>query len=653
MMLTSSQVLRRLHVKSWPARMDKGKKGITRSVLKLTLEIIYLLTGEDYTIVKTSDKSVPPISHPDVSGARSQSSIMEPLLPSLTRERNMEQKILELTHKILELLSGEVPIRCQDVTVHFSLEEWDYIEGHKDHYKDVMTEDHKTFISQDGSSNRCSPEGCLVSVPGYPEEDRYELQDEQDEDLLNVKVEVIDEDEELFMTTGWWSGPNDRKPPERGPGGNHSILCAQQGEDLLDIKLEEVEPYMSSDLCCADEENSGDIGEDKTWAEVSCVIPVHESEDTNTLQNFSRENLFTLNDYLGFHTTDLSYNHSAGQSQTGGKMFPCAECGKRFTKNSNLFLHRRIHTGEKPYTCSECGKQFARKSGLDQHERSHTGEKLFSCSECGKSFMRKSFLSRHKIIHTGEKPFACSKCGKCFTQKHSLVEHLRIHTGEKPYSCSECGKCFTQKSSLVKHQRFHSGERPYPCLECGKCFITKAKLGDHQRSHTGEKPFSCSECGKYFITKAKLRDHQRCHTGEKPFPCSECGKCFTQNFDLVEHRRIHTGERPFSCSECGKCFIRKAKLQIHQRIHTGEKPFVCLECGKGFTQKSNLVKHQRIHMGEKPYACRECGKCFSRKSILDQHQLLHTGERPFSCPACGEGFRNKSRLLSHQVIHSR
>ncbi|XP_073453539.1 uncharacterized protein [Aquarana catesbeiana] len=110
---------------SGTSRCDKGWRQVTKKILNLTLEIIYLLTGE------RSDWE---------GGDRSQSPPMKSQTPFLTIASSNRQKILEVTQKIIGLLTGEVPIRCQDVTLYFSMEEWEYLEGHKDHSKDVMME---------------------------------------------------------------------------------------------------------------------------------------------------------------------------------------------------------------------------------------------------------------------------------------------------------------------------------------------------------------------------------------------------------------------------------------------------------------------------------------------------------------------------------
>ncbi|KAL7374631.1 hypothetical protein ABVT39_004321, partial [Epinephelus coioides] len=175
-------------------------------------------------------------------------------------------------------------------------------------------------------------------------------------------------------------------------------------------------------------------------------------------------------------------------------------------------------------------------------------EKPFSCSECGKRFSRKTELKRHMCTHTGEKPFSCSVCKRSFTQAVDLQKHTRIHTGEKPFSCSVCNNFFTQSGDLQRHMRIHTGEKPFSCSVCKKAFTQSGHLQRHMRIHTGEKPFSCSVCTKYFTESGYLQKHMRIHTGEKPFSCSVCKKFFTQSGDLHRHIHTHIGEKPYSCS---------------------------------------------------------------------------------------------------------
>ncbi|XP_073537937.1 uncharacterized protein [Phyllobates terribilis] len=548
----------------YPSKMDMNRDKMEKMewILHLTLEILFRLTGEDYTVVKktSSERCQDPVSE---GWGRPLSPITGPPPHLLIHEDISDQKILELTYKMIELLTGEVPIRYQDVAVYFSMEEWEYLEGHKDLYKDAMMEVPQSLTSPDLSSKRTTPERC--PHPFLPQDCKQEDPNVPQDHQVPIRCQDVavyfsmEEWEYLEGHKDLYKGvmmevpqpltspdlSSKRTTPERCPRPLLPQDCKQedpnvpqdhQGEDLTHINT--TETYVRVDEWCKEEIPTYDYPDVCTRrSEGQLTSAIFKSDNFEIPQDTIEVNAITPDLPSSLHSKDLSSDP----------------------------LKQVLSSDSLPTTKENQSHKISIKK-----QTAPNAKKPFSHPEYTNSFpLKKSFL-KHQKIHTAENRFSCSKCGRCFNQKSDLVRHQRIHTGEKPFSCSECGKCFVQKSQRNIHQRTHTGEKPFSCSECRKSFTNKSALIAHQRTHTGEKPFSCSECGKCFTEKSTLIAHQRTHTGEKPFSCSECGKCFTVKSTLIKHQRTHTAEKPFSCSKCGKCFNQKAYLDSHRRTHIGE-----------------------------------------------------------------------------------
>uniref|UniRef100_A0A8C5PYI3 Uncharacterized protein n=1 Tax=Leptobrachium leishanense TaxID=445787 RepID=A0A8C5PYI3_9ANUR len=555
---------------------------LSQRILDLTLEMIFLQTGEDHIVVKIHEMDSDSSRHQILERhGRSQSFNTESTPHSGIHEQNHE-KILELSNQIICLLTGEVPIRCEDVTVYLSMEEWEYVKRHKELYEDVMMEDHQPLITLDQSVSAESHTPASLPDTGTEhktnnEEKALNRETPGRAESLTAEDRHIPE-KYIYPTTE----RTEHSPPDLK---EEPASCDEQTEYTYRfgeyLETDQVEINHSESL-------------------IESRKPDHSIYYTDLLTHYS---VYKGHSAPSSEMGKVSYNESdlvIHETNMGEEPFSLILCGENSTPESAL-KNQHVHPEGQTFSCPEYGKHFTESIALTNHQRIHTRRKQFKCNECGKSFSRALHLARHKMIHTGEKPFKCSACGKCFTRASDLARHNRIHTGEKPFKCPECGKCFTDSSSLAVHKRFHTGEKPFKCTECGKCFTDNSSLAVHKRCHTGEKPFKCSECGKCFTNATNLKSHKMIHTGEKPFKCTECEKYFTNGSNLKTHKMIHTGEKPFKCPQCGKCFTQAVSLAKHNMIHTGEKPFKCLVCGKCFIQASNLSAHKLIHTGEKTF----------------------------------------------------
>ncbi|KAG8550339.1 hypothetical protein GDO81_026438 [Engystomops pustulosus] len=357
---------------------------------------------------------------------------------SVTQEMNNEQKLLQLTNRIVHLLTGEV---------------WEYLEG----LKNLCKDDTEPLTLSDGSARNA------------PKEDEDPQQDGQVEDLIDIKVEVLEEEEEVYEKND--DECNEGTSSAISPGYKH-----YKGDE---------NPILSAN-CDLKENDLAMVSEALLPGGVDVLFDssIHRRSVPNT-----------------------KYTDGRCTSHTCSNLFPCYDCLAKTSSLPPPPPPKTIPTGKRPFSCSVCGKCFSKKFNLVRHQIIHTGEKPFACPDCGKRFKTKSDVVKHKKTHTGERPFSCIECGKRFSGKSNLLYHQLIHTGEKPFPCSECGKCFTRKQQLLVHQRTHTGEKPFQCVQCRRSFSNKCDLVFHEKTHTGERPFTCSHCGKSFIRKFRLVNH--------------------------------------------------------------------------------------------------------------------------------------------------
>ncbi|XP_075692119.1 uncharacterized protein LOC142659648 isoform X2 [Rhinoderma darwinii] len=412
---------------------NKNEKLMNKRLLKLAMEIISLLTGEEYVMVKKNS----------------------------TRPNSTENG------------DFQVPIKCGDVSIYFTMEEWDYIEEHRELYQKVVMENHQ----RSSSPLLEEPEICTGNVKA--------ILVTEEEDCCQSRADTEQED----VSTNTYAGECS----------TDSVSGGQAIEETY--VLNSWETSAVHETTCTDDlqEDSYTLSSSSSHMAKHNTTSFHGSQPEDSGENFSMESPRHAFDNLAYTSTSeqceeqawTAYSRYVGDSNFTSAEHPqikeeetnhynymyddepayvdhnpirvCEEQSQLFETMNNLLIHQMSHgqssSVDKPYVCSHCDKRFAKRSHLGMHLKTHTGEKPYTCPDCGKRFSRRSNMATHYRTHTGEKPFACPKCGKCFTQSSHMVTHQRTHSADKLFTCSECKKCFTKWSYLNFHLRTHGIEK--------------------------------------------------------------------------------------------------------------------------------------------------------------------------------------------------
>ncbi|XP_075698151.1 uncharacterized protein LOC142663415 [Rhinoderma darwinii] len=636
--------------------MEQDKSEITEQILNLTLEILYLLTGEDYIIVKKPGGQTTRNHRLQVveGFCRNLGNVLLPPPHSVTTKEDNDEKILDLTHQIIELLTGEVPIRCQDVAVYFSMEEWEYIEGHKDLYKDVMMEDHRDRTPQgkrDLYKEVMMEDHRNRTLPG--KKDLYKdimMEDHRDrtspgkrdlykdimvEDhrnrtspddsicknslLHNVRSDLVNEDDVAMDTESRTESLKRHNPRDRQQiscGNATERISTYENGSISDAGHRRYTPVHIKEEPCDGTNDGGNLANTATHSDVQLQsIRIKEEPYSCYGDILTDSNFFTPTD----HTQHHPYPHIIEES---------ISCGGQNLTQTNIYTssdpsqHPTIPNMEEPFSRDRGNPTDSDIYRPTDHTQRypHIMKELVSSNKADLSDTNvRSFTGHTQPIRIKEEPHSCEK------------EH--IDTKKRRYPTRN------SSSTLVKQRE--------PASRTGR---KRKNLKNTLKTSTLSEPPETDVDNETSNSSSVYSVRQSANAMEILYHCPSCQKGFFSNLDLARHQVIHTVDKLFICSLCGKSFTEMSFLVKHQVIHTDLKLCVCPVCGGCFYSETSLTKHQKSH--SVALYCSTCGRCFFDKTELEKHKRKHTGGRPYSCHVCGKQCIAKSVLNKHVLTHT-
>ncbi|XP_040287102.1 zinc finger protein 267-like isoform X1 [Bufo bufo] len=696
--------------------MDNSNILKTDRMLSLTLEILFLLTGEDYKVTKkTCADRMTSISGPIESGRRSAAKETNPMTSTDFVSHEKNKKILLLTNQIIHLLTGEVPARCEDVAVYFSIEEWDYVDKHKHLYKNVIMDDHqqnlyKKVIMDDHQQNQYKK--VIMDDPQQNQYKKVILDDHKqnqykkvimDDHKQNQYKKVIMDDHKQNQYKKVILDDHKKNQYKKVIMDDHKqnqykkvilddhkknqykkvILDDHQQNQYKKVILDDHQQNLYKNVIMDDHKQNQYkkvIMDDHKKNQYKKVILDDHKQNLykKVIMDDHQQNLYKKvilddhqqNQYKKFIMDDHQQNQYKkvimdDHQQNQYKKVIMDDHKQNLYKNVIMDDHQQ-NLYKKVIMDDHQQNQY-KKVILDDHQ-----QKLYKkviMDDHKQNQYKKVIMDDHqqnlykKVIMDDHKQ---NQYKKVIMDDHQLSSQ-----GEQPVLTPKSPK----REDLIKEPSndlnitaitMTGGDYISIDLTKDEPLSVDSMDGDDCFS-TAQEPWS-SECGDERVSSPEHEIEIEIEDDFIEEPLNDfytttinsptSGNYVSSDLGNLEpisadrmHREDSAAQKPLSCSECGKCFRYPSRLIEHKRVHTGEKPFSCPECGKCFIWKSLLIQHQKIHTGE--HQCLFCRKCFINKTKLMDHQRTHTGERPFTCHQCGKSFGLKTSLTKHQRLHMR